>query len=358
MNDPKLEIAFPNKPLTLQATFYDLKNNPISPRPLALDWSIVTGADAVKLSQNDNLNQATITAIKQVTAITPVKIKVCLRGSTTTCDEITATILVPNDITNFRPLKIRLDMLDDRTAKDLFGRKAVDDYFIAKVRLFNKIKKGDEDFGNSILVYSESLEVTVAVEYRVNDGVWETLTIGKAEQWFPNARITNDEQSDEEKKSCERIKQKDFFVPYRPLTFEMVANTQDRRDERSTRSRLLLTMNGLASLTSFITAIAVPGANSDLPLGLDKFKNLLIPSFEKLFPSLNEVQRQNIISMVIRPLEEIPFGSDITRIVFFPKKRIKGVLSNQPGAKNTELRISAVSISDACAEAAIIKKTP
>jgi hypothetical protein len=136
----------------------------------------------------------------------------------------------------------------------------------------------------------------------------------------------------------------------------MVANTQDRRSERSVRNRLLLSMNGLATLTSFVTAIAVPGANSDLPLGLDKFKNLLIPGFEKFFPNMNEVQRQNIISMVMRPLEEIPFGSDITRVVYFPKKSIKGVLLNRENGKNTELRISAISISDACAEAAIIRK--
>jgi hypothetical protein len=142
----------------------------------------------------------------------------------------------------------------------------------------------------------------------------------------------------------------------------MVLNTQDRRDNRSTRSIVLKTMNGLSSLASFVTAIAVPGAGSDLPLGLDKFRNLLIPSFEKLFPSLNEIQRQNITSMVMRPLEEIPFGSDITRVLFFPKKSIEGVLlrsKTNSGGKGrvVEFRISAVSISDACAEAGIIKKT-
>jgi hypothetical protein len=99
-----------------------------------------------------------------------------------------------------------------------------------------------------------------------------------------------------------------------------------------------------------VTAIAVPGPSSDLPLGLDKFRNLLIPSFERLFPSMREVQRQNIISMAMRPLEEVPFGSDITRVVFFPKKPIKGAIPS------TEIRIAGISISDSCAEVAVVKK--
>lgn len=316
---------------------------------------------------------------------------------------VAAGIVVPNQtievdtrvVGGFRPLKIRLDMLDRQTARDLFGRKAVDEYFIAKVRLFNVIGKADEDFGNSILVYSESLEVKVAVEWRQrgdkivtnipvweheNDGRpkktqngdfiqakdgngqllfskssnWQTLDEATATKWF-NLPITVDYDNPVFKK-CRIIKQDGMFVPYRPLTHEMVSNTQERRDSRSWRSRLLLTLNGVASATSFVTSIAVPGSSSDLPLGLEKFRNLLIPSYEKLFPSLNEVQRQNISSMVMRPLEEIPFGSDITRILFFPRRTINGVLLNQPNARNTELRISAISISDACAEAGIIKK--
>ncbi|MBK8304778.1 MAG: hypothetical protein IPK98_15800 [Chloracidobacterium sp.] len=73
---------------------------------------------------------------------------------------------------------------------------------------------------------------------------------------------------------------------------------------------------------------------------------------------MKEVQRQNITSMVMKPLEEVPFGSDITRILFFPRRTIKGVLVNLPNgtAKRTELRISAVSISDSCAEVGIIDK--
>ena len=107
-----------------------------------------------------------------------------------------------------------------------------------------------------------------------------------------------------------------------------------------------------------MTTLAVPGPGNVLKPGLDNVKNLLIPSFEKLFPSLSELQHQNINSMVMHSFEEIPFGSDITKVLFFPRRRIFGVLTDQPRAKYTELRISAVSISDACAEVGIIKKLP
>ena len=129
-----------------------------------------------------------------------------------------------------------------------------------------------------------------------------------------------------------------------------MANTHDRRDEHSTRSRILTWANGLSSLASFVTTIAVPAPGNDTRLGLDQFKGLFIPSFEKLFPSLKEVQRQNIISMVMRPLEEIPFGSDVTRILFIPQGKLYGMIPDKV------FRIGGVSTLGACAEVGIIKK--
>ncbi len=329
--------------------------------------------------------------------------KFVLKAGDENCDStiITATATVngktlsqrfsisPKTVIGFKPLKIRLDMLDGQTARDLFGKKSTDEYFIAKIRLFNNIKESESQNADSILVYSESLEVKVAVEWRVSGSKgkvpvwttiynpvtrqyvkaqavdaagatlfvdaseWQTLDEQTARAWFPGAQLT---AAPDPKSPCKAIKQENMFVPYRPLTFEMVSNTQERRNNRSWRSRLLTAIYGLTSMTSFITTVAVPKSSNDLKPGLDNFRNLIIPNFEKLFPSHNELERQNITSMVMRPLEEIPFGSDITRIVFFPKRKISGVLSNQPNARKTELRISAVSISDACADVGIITK--
>ncbi len=367
VNSSNLEISFANKSLALQATAFDVSENKMDDQRVLLDWSVSgTGSENMTLDIDNSSNQAVLRAPALPTNSQSIAVKVCLHGSTTECDTINVAVQEHKEVTNFRLLRVRFDMMDDQTAKDLFGKKALDEYFIAKVRLFNAIRRGDEDFGNSILVYSESLQAMVAVDYREAKGEWLSLTQKYATRWFDKDKGITQPDIDlnpNVNNRCERIPQKNFFIPYRPLTFEMVANTQDRRNERSTRSRILLVMNGASSLASIVTSIAVPGPGSDLPLGLDKFRNLAIPSFEKLFPSMNEVQRQNIISMVMKPLEEIPFGSDITRVVFFPKRAMQGVIvssdkdEDPKKAIRLELRISGIAIADACAEAAVIKKT-
>ncbi|HEX8145887.1 MAG TPA: hypothetical protein VF591_01695 [Pyrinomonadaceae bacterium] len=272
-------------------------------------------------------------------------------------------------ITDFRPLQIRLDMVDEQVAKDLFGRKAVDEFYVAKVQLFNKIKKSDKEyFGDSILVYSESLQVRVALEVKCREGDALSDCSGRGGRWVPVTVDMIKREFDGEfslkppisgtevvsgsgdPEQC-RIRAPAGFVGlYRPYSFETVAVTHDRRDERSLRSRILTTLGGAISFTSIVTSIAVPGPGSDLPRGLDKSNNILLPGLERLFPSMREVQRQNVLTMVMRQLEEIPFGGSIERKIFFPKGALEGLW---PGHR---VRISGVSTFDACAQAAVIKK--
>lgn len=115
-------------------------------------------------------------------------------------------------------------------------------------------------------------------------------------------------------------------ITYRPFTFEMMVNTVDRRDNRSVRSRVFKVLDFIGTGTSFVTAVAVPGPSSDLPLGLEKFSNLLLPGLDKLFPNYKEQQRQNIVSQAMKEIEEIPFASDITRVIFIPKRNIHGLV--------------------------------
>jgi hypothetical protein len=137
---------------------------------------------------------------------------------------------------------------------------------------------------------------------------------------------------------------------YRPFTFEMMVNTVDRRDGRSFRTKLFTTLDALGTAASLVTAIAVPGPSSDFPLGLDKYRNLLIPNAERLFPNFKEPQRQNIVSQAMKIIEEIPFGSDITRVIFIPRKQIDGVL------RGHDVRISEVCTFFFKVDVAIIQK--
>lgn len=125
-------------------------------------------------------------------------------------------------------------------------------------------------------------------------------------------------------------------IKYRPFTFEMMVNTVDRRDGRSFRTGLFKVLEGVGTATSFVTAIAVPGSGSDLPLGLDKYKNLLLPGAERLYSDFKEQNRQNLVSQAMKEIEEIPFGSDITRVLFIPKKSIEGLV------RGHDVRISEV----------------
>lgn len=116
------------------------------------------------------------------------------------------------------------------------------------------------------------------------------------------------------------------LLTYRPMTFEMVVNTVDRRSDRGQRGLTFKLLELFGSVGSVATSIAFPGEGNTTTLALDKFRNLFLPNLDKIFPNLKEQYRQNIVSQVMKPLEEIPFGSDITRVIFLPKKPIDGLL--------------------------------
>ena len=328
----------------------DVRNSQGLPVPDAqVEWTLSDADKEFVRIVSQGGTQVTVEGLKA--APTGVTLTATLKNPITDPALTNSLVIKVKDLTptGFAPLRIRIDLLDSQTAKDLFGKKAADEFFISKIRLFNNLKNANGEFGDSILVYSESLEIRVQLERKDPNSStgWTSIKDADYRRLFGEPEV----QDIPGIPACKDRPQPNFVARYRPYTFEIVANTHDRRDERSVRSRILTVAEGLSSLASFVTAIAVPPSSSDLPLGLDKFKNLLIPSFEKLFPSMKEVQRQNIISMVIRPLEEIPFGSDVTRILFIPKGKLIGMIPQDV------YRIGGVSTTGACAEVGIIKKT-
>jgi hypothetical protein len=272
------------------------------------------------------------------------------------------------EVAKFAPMKVKLNVMDDQTASDLYGKEAVKDYYVLMVRLFNDLKDIDtnEYTGASVLAYSGSIEIAVSLERKfdkglktavstkcppaTDDGTWFQVT---SEELNCNMNLIGPRQylpptepnlKTDEEPTCRGT------ITYRPLTFEMVVNTSDRRDERSFRSRAFQLANLVGTGFSFVTAVAVPGSQSDLPLGLEKYTNLFLPGMEKLFPSKQEFHRQNLVSQVMKPIEEIPFGADLTRVLFVPRKGIRGLI---PGHI---VRISQICPYYFKAQVAIIKK--
>jgi hypothetical protein len=373
-------------------------------------------------------------------------------------DEIQVFVRGGRNVVDFRPIKVRIDMLDERTAKDLFGGRAEAEYHIAKIRIVNDLNVSQGGgAGNSVLFFSDALEVRVALEkkgtknaiggwspvdeediYYINN--WKTCKNESMQASYDRtlieeglSRCTLDyrdanrncekehrgdldainrckERAQDTLDRCEINVERDVrtgacdgdldclnrvrfcellsvgeksneksrrqslniqqnepeqrkfpsgltnlrsgqWIPFRPFIYQVVANTHDRRADRSLRSRIFLGANILGSGLSFFTSFLVPGPQSDLPLFLDKYQNFAIPTFEKLFPSLREVQRQNIISEILPPIVEVPFGSDVSKYVFFPKKDIEGVLPNQ------KVRITSISSYNISVKVGVVQKT-
>ena len=70
------------------------------------------------------------------------------------------------EIEKFAKLDVKINIMDDRTAKDLYGSVAAKDYYVLMVRLFNNLldEKTKQPTGNSIIAYSGSMEVAVGLE--------------------------------------------------------------------------------------------------------------------------------------------------------------------------------------------------
>lgn len=254
--------------------------------------------------------------------------------STTTQTQITDTVVirVSGEVTDFAPLNVKLNIMDDQTATDLYGKKTAEEYFVARVRLNNNIdaKNSPALAGASILAFSDSIEIAVAYERQeVNakgkplpNAAWEEVDPADLRQ-FEVPGTVDRPANRRPAPVCQG------FLTYRPYMFEMMVNTVDRRDERSPRGKTFRVLAAIGTAASFVTSVAVPGPGSDIPLAIEKYSNLLIPGIEKLWPTLRETHRQNLVSQSMKPIEEIPFGSDLSRVLFFPKKPFRGLLRNQ-----------------------------
>jgi hypothetical protein len=272
------------------------------------------------------------------------------------------------EITKFQPLSVKLNVMDETTAKDLYGGVAANEYYILMVRLFNDLRDDETKryTGASIIVYSGSVEVAVNLEKQydkrsnsakrkssptnppapaatgtpaaaptpnpaegyVADGRWyEVDPVKDMRDVFADPNYVNKSPKPEEitlgfgdDPVCVDT------ITYRPLMFEMVVNTVDRREGRSLRSKIFDGLELVGIGASFSSAIRFPRPGRDLPIISDRFTNLLVPGLEKVFPSLKEQHRQNIVSQVMKPIEEVPFGSDVTRVLFIPKRPLRGMI--------------------------------
>lgn len=231
----------------------------------------------------------------------------------------TNAVNVRTEDVSFKPLSITIEVLPESDVADIFGRRASKEFFVAEVSITNNIR-GSDGVGSSILIFSQNLRAAVSYEGKFNGGKRAGAQVKPEipkDQWI---EITPGMDGHPNQSNCTRHPWLRRAYPY-----DTMVDTVNPREDRDLRSRALLFATSLSTVTSFVTAIAVPPSSSDLPLGLDKFKNLLIPGFERLFSDKRETHRQQILQKVLQPIEEVAFGQQLTKYVFFPKRTFTGV---------------------------------
>ncbi|HEY0156007.1 MAG TPA: hypothetical protein VGF28_01805 [Thermoanaerobaculia bacterium] len=360
----------------------------------AVEFSVDNGVDGATVAKQGD--RAAIVTVSKDRSKLPAggQINVTARAVTETGAEVTATL--PVTIVNaagFTRVRGGLEMIDYETAKDLYGSRTAEDFYIAKITLLNDL--GGDHAGASILVFSSSLGIGVNlqkapfvgnkmrkrdVKKLVDEEQWKPITYGDlrklglpinyplgvnevphmshpgspglgidkeivytcddiwyAEQAAEAFELTADEaklpKEDRERIIQEKRRQRDERAAaarlrqlrYRPYPYDMVIKSFDPRDNRTGRSRTFRALTFAGSVASFITGVPNFGATSQFMAVSDKVANVLIPGLAVYWPSLRETQRQNLIDDTMHPIEEIPYGSSLTKMIFLPKYPFQGL---------------------------------
>lgn len=182
-----------------------------------------------------------------------------------------------------KPLRAALNLMDEATVSDLFGKPTSRDFYALHVRIFNNLDRDTDRHlrGKPILVYIDAN--------------------GQPKYYR-------------------------HIFRYCAYTFEMMVNSAPKHDSRESKTRKFNVLNGLLSAASIYSFIK-PDSGSVRTAGL---LSGLVPQLVKSQrPALSDAQRQNFVSMTMKPLEEIPFGADISRVIFFPKSPFRGMLKDR-----------------------------
>jgi hypothetical protein len=137
---------------------------------------------------------------------------------------------------------------------------------------------------------------------------------------------------------------------YRPYPYDLVVKSFDPRDNRTARAITFRALTFAGALAAFVTGVPNFGASKQFIAVNEKFGNVLVPGLAALWPNLRETQRQNLITDTMHPIEEVPFGSSLTKVVFLPKYPFQGFRAN------TWFRISEICPFDFQVEVAVAPK--
>jgi len=250
----------------------------------------------------------------------------------------TSVIVVVSSVGGFRPVDIQLNIMDDKTAGDLFGDVTAKEFYVTRIRVFNALNSSDDVAvqGRSILAFSESTTAKVIIEKEFDSGRktgdifipqidpvkgktimakptkgWSVVTEADLHHEFPSDRSYPDTATP-------------HLFTYRPYVYELMLNSVDARYQQEPRYKLRRSLQAVGLAGSFLTGLRF-WRGSALPF-FNAFNGILLGNYDTILPTLNESQRQNLVTQAMHPLEQVAFGSDITKVLFFPKSEFSGVL--------------------------------
>jgi hypothetical protein len=129
--------------------------------------------------------------------------------------------------------------------------------------------------------------------------------------------------------------EKSYAFKYRPYLFDLMVNTFEARDYESTRASGFRLLDLGTTIASFLGAVR-PSQAENLSRVNDSVTNLMVPALRRLLPDQKDTQRQNTMSMLMRPMEEVAYGTTLSRVLFFPKRSFSGYI------RGYDTRIAAV----------------
>ena len=136
---------------------------------------------------------------------------------------------------------------------------------------------------------------------------------------------------------------------YRPYGYQVVIDSAFIRFDRQKQGEPYTIFSAMATVVSFLNGADVALRGSTTTNVLDKFSNLLMPGLQKLFHMHDDEHVSNLTKHIMKPIEEIPFGSSVSKLLIFPKRPFKGIV------RGHWTRISAINPDYATVDVALIK---
>lgn len=183
--EPSVASLPRNGSVVVGATLYDRAGN--AEKYFDVNWSLAKPSDEEYFALSEDTNRSVrviwrdvVTEAKEFERPELIELIASAQMPGPGSEPITARSLVKllPKVADFVQLRVKLNIMDDRTVADLFGQTTSKEFYVARVRINNNLKrineKGEPE-GESILAFSDSIEVTVGLQKRqgIRRGWWD-----------------------------------------------------------------------------------------------------------------------------------------------------------------------------------------